>query len=261
MQISLLGKQKEKLSFVLKGCRVSFANALRRSAIEEVPTLAVKTVEFRKNTSVLYDEVVAHRLGLIPIKTDLKSYNLPEKCPCKGTGCAQCQLKLTVKEKGPKTVYASDIKSKDPKAKPVYGKTSIAKLLKGQSFEAEMTAMLGQGKNHSKWNPGSVYYKYLPEIKISKKGTTCLECVDICPQDVFVEKAKKLAINEKKRMNCHLCGACEEVSKGEVKVNRDVNEFVFFVESWGQLTGKEIMIKASEYLEEKLNIFGKEFNK
>ncbi|MBS1267057.1 MAG: DNA-directed RNA polymerase subunit D [Candidatus Woesearchaeota archaeon] len=259
MQVKLLEKNKNKLSFTLKGAKVSFANALRRSAIEEVPTLAVKTVEFRKNTSVLYDEMIAHRLGLVPIKTDLKSYNLPEKCPCKGKGCAQCQLILTIKEKGPKTVYTSDIKSKDPKAKPVYPKMPIVKLLKGQNLEAEMIAVLGQGKEHSKWNPGSIFYKYVPDIKISKKGESMLECIDACPKKVFVEKSKKLAIDKKTLMDCHLCGACEEISKGEVKLNKDVDEFVFFVESWGQLEPKEIMLKASEYLEEKIGEFNKAF--
>lgn len=262
MQVELLKKDKKnnKMYFILKNSTVSFANSLRRTVIEEVPTLAVEYVEFRKNSSGLYDEMIAHRFGLLPIKTDLKSYNLPEACPCKGAGCAQCQLKMTIKEKGPKTVYASDIKSQDPKSKPVFPKTIIVKLLKGQELVAELTAILGSGKEHTKWSPCSIYYKYLPKIKISKKGESCLSCADICPKKVFTKKGK-LAVNEKNLMDCHLCGACEEESKGNVVVEKNVTDFVFYVESWGQLSCEEIMIKSAECLDIKLDEFIKKVSK
>ncbi len=250
--------KNRKISFILKDSDVAFANALRRIVIEDVPTLAIEDVEFRKNTSALYDEMVALRLGLIPLKTDLKSYNLPEECPCKGKGCAQCQLKLIIKAKGPKMVYAADLKSKDPKVKPIFPKTPIVKLLKGQVLEVEMTAVMGKGKEHTKWSPALVYYKYDPKITITKNGQDILECVDACPQKVFDKKGGKLEINQKRLLDCHLCGACEDLSKGEVKVGRDVQDFVFFVESWGQLNCKEIMLEASEILNKKLDMFEKE---
>src|SRR3990167_7411824 len=99
MEVRVLENNKEqgKLSFILKDSDPIFANTLRRLMIDEVPTMAIEEVEFSKNNSILYDEIVAHRLGLIPLKTDMKSYNLPEKCKCKGEGCARCQLKLTLK--------------------------------------------------------------------------------------------------------------------------------------------------------------------
>lgn len=263
MDITILKNEKKegKLSFLLEKSTVAFANSLRRTALEEVPTMAVEEVEIRKNTSVLYDEVLAHRLGLLPIKTDLKSYNLPSECPCKGAGCAQCQLKLTLKAKGPGTVYASEIESSDPKSIPVLPKMPIAKLLKGQVLELDMVAVLGQGKEHTKWTPGMIYYKYMPKITISKKGESCLDCIKLCPQNVFEKKGDKLAINEKNLMNCHLCGQCEETSKGEVKVEKEVSSFVFYVETWGQLSPEEIMMQASKRLEIKLDDFTEAFKK
>ncbi len=255
MNIKLLEKSDDKASFVLEGCKVSFANSLRRSVIEEVPTLAVEDVEFRENSSALYDEIIAHRLGLLPIKTDLKSYTPYDVCECEGAGCAKCQLKLTLKEKGPKMVYASDIKSKDPKATPVYPKTPIVKLLKNHELECEMTAVVGRGKEHVKWSPGHVYYKHVPEIKISKKGEKKLECIEVCPHDIFVEKKGKLAIDKDKVMDCTLCGACEDLTKGEVKVEKQEESFVFYVESWGQLEPQEIMKTSSELLRDKLRTF------
>ncbi len=262
MDITVLKTEKKNyLSFLLEKSSVAFANSLRRAAIEEVPVMAVEWVEFRKNSSVLYDEVLAHRLGLVPLKTDLKSYNLPEGCPCNGAGCAQCQLKLTLKAKGPVTVYASDIESSDPKVIPVYPKMPLTKLLKGQTLECDMTATLGQGKEHTKWSPGLIYYKYKPAIKISKKGESCLECIKICPQEVFDKKGDKLTINEKNLLNCHLCGACEDLSGGEVSVERNVTDFVFYVESWGQLSAEDIIINASKRLDLKFDDFIEEFKK
>ena len=92
-------KEKNKVSFVLMNSTPSFANVIRRAIIEEVPVMAIEDVEFRKNNSILYDEIIAHRLGLLPLTTDLKSYNLSSECKCKGKGCARCQLKLTLKAK------------------------------------------------------------------------------------------------------------------------------------------------------------------
>jgi DNA-directed RNA polymerase subunit D len=196
MEIKLVENQEKKnrLVFSLKGADTAYANTLRRIMGFEVPVMAIEDVEFRKNTSILYDEMIAHRLGLIPLSTDLKSYNMMSECKCKGAGCASCTVKLILKVQGPCTVYASDIKSKDPEIKPLYGKMPIVKLLEGQELEFEATAVLGQGKEHSKWATGLVYYK-MPNV--------------------------------------------------------DSDEYIFTVESWGQLTPKEIVVNA-------INIYNKE---
>ncbi len=196
MEIKLVENQEKKnrLIFSVKGVDTAYANTLRRIMGFEVPVMAIEDVEFRKNTSILYDEMIAHRLGLIPLSTDIKSYNMMNECKCKGAGCASCTVKLTLKVQGPCTVYASDIKTKDPEIKPLYGKMPIVKLLEGQELEFEATAVLGQGKEHSKWATGLVYYK-MPDV--------------------------------------------------------DGDEYKFVVESWGQLTPKEIVVNA-------INIYNKE---
>ena len=112
MQLKLLNKKEDKVIFLITDTEAYIVNALRRIIIEEVPTMAIEDVTFIKNQSALYDEIIAHRLGLIPLTTDLKSYNLPSECKCKGKGCAQCQLKMVLEAKGPCTVYAENIKSK-----------------------------------------------------------------------------------------------------------------------------------------------------
>jgi DNA-directed RNA polymerase subunit D len=258
MDVKLLEKKadKKKLTFVLKDADASFANALRRTMINKVPTMAIEEVEFRKNNSVMFDEVVGHRLGLIPLKTDLKSYKLPSKCKCKGSGCAQCQVKLTLKVKGPGTVYASSLKSQDPEIKPVYPETPIVKLLKDQELEFTATAVLGIGKEHAKWSPGLVYYRQKPVIEVDKKCDGCGECAKACPDKVFEMKNGKLAIIQDNLMNCTLCNACvQSCPKAAITVQGDKNSFVFTVESWGQLDEKKIVKEACAQIQSMIDDF------
>jgi len=258
MEVRFLEKDKEKhkLSFIIKGINYTLANLLRRSMIEEVPVIAVEDVEFRKNNSILYDEIIAHRLGLVPFTTDLKSYNLQEKCKCKGKGCAKCTLKMILKAKGSGTVYASDIKTKDPKVKPVYPKMPIVKLLKNQDLELEAVMVLGKGKEHTKWSPCLCYYKYKPVIEITKNVSNPEELVKVCPVNIFELKDKKVVINKDNLLKCHLCRACVETSDA-VKLTEKDDEFVFYVESWGQLGCKEIVIEALNIFKEQLQDFEK----
>ena len=159
---------KDVTKFVIDDTYASFVNVLRRACTFEVPVLAMEDIYFVKNSSALYDEVVAHRLGLIPLSTDLKSYFPIKTCKCGGEGCNRCTLKLTLKSEGPGIVTASEIKSKDPKVKPVFGDMPIAKLLKDQKIELVATAVLGQGNDHVKFSPGLSYYQFKPSIVIDK---------------------------------------------------------------------------------------------
>lgn len=254
MDLKLLNKEKGKnrASFLIKKVEPAFVNSLRRIMISEVSTMAIEEVEFKKNGSALYDEIVAHRLGLIPLTTDLKSYILPNECKCEGEGCAQCQLKLILKVKGPGVVYASDLKSKDPKIKPVFPKMVIALLLKGQDMEFEATATLGIGKEHMKWSSCLAHYKNVPIVTIKKNDFANAESVsNACPVDVFDFKDGKLSINKDNENKCHMCEACTDLAPKEVEVSHDKNEFIFTIESWGGLSPRDIAKQAAEILKEK----------
>ena len=255
MEIKLLNKIKDREMLRIIGPEVSYINTLRRLMGNEVPVMAIEDVEFSKNSSALYDEIIAHRLGLIPLQTDLESYNLPNECKCKGVGCAQCTLKLVLKVKGPKTVYASDLKSQDPKVKVVYPKMPIVKLIEGQELAFEATAILGKGKEHMKWSPGLIYYKKTPEIKIKSQPGNAAKIVEVCPANIFEIKANKLAVNAQKVNDCILCNACVEESKNiEIETGKD---YLFFIESWGQLEIKEIGVKAVEEFNKQLKELAK----
>ncbi len=247
-------KEKNRIQFIVRESSAYFMNTLRRVFMEEVPVMAIEDVEFRDNSSALYDEMIALRLGLLPITTDLSSYNVPAECTCKGKGCSKCTLNLTLSVKKTGIVYAKDLKSKDPKCKPVFSETPIAKLLKGQSLELEATAVLGKGKEHAKWNPGLFFYKQYPNIEIDKEGEQCEEAAIKCPVDVFQFKDGKLNIVNQN--NCHLCQACTEACPG-IKVTGSDKDYIFTIESWGQLEPKEIVEAGVDEFNKKLDEFTK----
>jgi len=254
VEINDFDKKLNKLTFIVSDINPSFANAIRRLIVSEVPTMAIEDVEIRKNSSILYDEMVAHRLGLIPLTTDLKAYNLQNECTCKGVGCAKCTLKLTLSAKGPKIVTAADIKSKDPKVKPVDKDHLLVKLLEGQELEIEATAILGVGKEHVKWSPGHTIYRYYPTVKIGKQPKNPEAIKELCAFDVFDVKGGKLSV--KNELNCTHCNACTDVLKeGEIEVTGDDTKYIFEVESWGQLEPKEIVEKAISVYKAKLKEF------
>jgi DNA-directed RNA polymerase subunit D len=260
MNIEFLSENKKsgRVTFLLKGTTPAFANLLRRSMLESVPTMAIHDVAFAKNSSALYDEIIAHRLGLVPLSTDLKGYTLPAACKCNGEGCARCTVKLVLRAKGPCTVYASDIKSKDPKIKPAHGDMPIAKLLKGQELELEATAKLGQGKQHVKWSPCLAWYTYEPIITVNNDSPKFAEFKDKYPPHVFDKNGK---IDKKLIMTYNLVDACDGVCPDVVKIEYKNDSFLFSIEPWGQLSAKEIAQAAADTLLESLNAFEENLEK
>ena len=159
MKLTKERKKGEFLEFTMED-EPWYANTLRRLILSEVPIMAIELCEISKNGSALYDEMLAHRLGLVPLTTDLKGYNLPtDEEKDSGEYLAKSSCKLTLKAKGPGIVYAKDLKSKDPKVKPVYPDMPIVKLLEGQEVEIVATAVMGQGKDHVKWSPGHAFFR------------------------------------------------------------------------------------------------------
>ncbi|MEK6940936.1 MAG: DNA-directed RNA polymerase subunit D [Nanoarchaeota archaeon] len=255
MELKLLNKRKNIVSFVVKGTNPAYMNTIRRLITGEVPAMAIKTVHFTKNTSALYDEILAHRLGLVVLKTDLSSYELIESCKCEGKGCARCSVDFTLSAEGPCTVYADMLKCADTKIVPVFPKTVIAKLAKNQQIEFEAKAVLGCGKNHAKFSPGHVYYYGAPSIKVDPKKDTA-EAVRVCPKHVFKLDNNKAVVND--LMACDLCMACVEACPDNIEVVGSEKDFVMFVEAWGQLSPDEMVVYALKVFDEKTDKFVKE---
>lgn len=249
MKFEKIHYDDEKATFVLKGTSVAYANALRRIITNKVPTMAIDDVTFVENGSALYDEILANRIGLIPLKTDLESYNEKAKCKCKGVGCARCTLKITLNKTGPCIVHAEDMKSKDPAVKAVHPKMPIVKLLDGQNLKFEANAVISCGKEHVKFSPGLAFYHGYPIIKL-KSPKDPKKAVEICPKKVYKMDGQKLKVADE--LKCDLCKACSDASEG-IEVEGSKTEFIFNIESWGQLSVKDIVIQALRVFDEELD--------
>lgn len=157
LSINVLQETDEKLVLQFTDIPRQYLNAIRRISISEVPTLAIDDVVILENSSVMHDEAIAHRLGLIPLRTELNKFVLPQQCDCNNTlGCSKCRVLLILdSESTEKTriVTSGDLVSEDEFVKPVSTNIPIITLAPGQKLKFEAYARLGTGKDHAKWQP------------------------------------------------------------------------------------------------------------
>ena len=268
VEIQILEKTDDLMRFIVSGVNVPFVNALRRIILTEVPTMAIDEVVILENSSILHDEILAHRMGLIPLKTDLDSYNLPEECECESElGCNLCRANLTLGVEAtdkPITVYSGDLKPENPDITPVSGKIPIVKLAPEQRLNLEAYARLGKGKKHAKWQPVSMCtYMYLPKLKIDLEGCdSCAKCVKVCPEGVLVDTVE--GIKPQEVINCTLCMDCVDVCPQDppaLAISGEKEAFIFEIESTGVLPVERIITEALKILDEKLKDFSKQVKK
>lgn len=228
--MKVIEKTDEKIT-IRMDTGFSLANAIRRS-VEEIPTLAVDEVEIFKNDSALYDEFLAHRIGLVPLKTDGKM-----------GASTSIDLKLVKKSEG--VVYSGDIEGN---AKVVYDKIPLTILRKGQEIEIIATAKLGTGLEHAKHVPGLCHYRNLLEIKSGNAKV-----------DEIIEKSNGLVKEKKGSLTiCDLSEAeIDEIKSIDSNVITDSEEVLFFVESFGHLSAGDIVAKAISALGGNLKEFEK----
>ena len=139
MELKIIEQTDNKIKFNIKGINTQLANAFRRTIISGIPVLAIEKVKFYENSSVIDDEILAHRMGLIPLKTDLAS---PET------------ISMSLEAKGPKTMYSGELKPNIA----VYETIPIIKLAENQEVKLEAEAVLGTARDHIKWQAGLASY-------------------------------------------------------------------------------------------------------
>ena len=122
----------------------------------------------------------------------------------------------------------------------------LVKLLAKQKVDLTMTAIMGQGKEHVKWSPGLVFFKKEPVIKIGKISTDPKTIADHCPDKIFTVKGNKLELVKNKVYDCTLCQQCTDLDEGITL--EDSGNYVFHIESWGQLSCKEMLTKSADVL-------------
>lgn len=195
MKVKAVEKGKEEIKFEVEKITPAFANALRRVMMMEVPVLAIEDVDFRINDSPLFDEVIAHRLGLMPLKFKPNLLNKKNSCSCGGEGCINCQVVFVLDKTGPCTVYSSDLKSTNPEVEILYPNMPLVKLGENQRLSLEATAILGTGKEHVKWKASNAFYSYENDVFIFTVETIS----GLSPKDIVIS-ASEILENKSKEL-------------------------------------------------------------
>ena len=158
--LEIVSHDKQRISVKLKDIPLQYANALRRICLNGVPVFAIDAVDIIENSSAFADEALAHRLALIPIKTDLSRFVEPSKCDCKSeTGCSNCRVMLILDSGDTdvtRTILSNELTSEDKDISPISDKIPIIQLAPGQRIKLEAYARLGRGTEHAKWNSSNI---------------------------------------------------------------------------------------------------------
>lgn len=264
MDIEIIEIFPNSVKFILSDVSLAFANALRRLALAEVPSLVIEDVYVLRNTSPLFDEFIAHRLGLIPLKykdEDL-DLNFRDECDCGGIGCNLCTVTLTLSketdDQNSTVVYSGDLISVQEGVEPITSTIPIVKLGPNQALELECMAQLGIGKEHAKWQPVSAmgYQEYpIPEINKSK-CTNCLACIDACYRGVYQKVGNEVQVANP--LSCTLCNYCIDFCEpSAIKIDSEPSKVIISFETNGGITPSAVLSKAGKILLTNIDEFKK----
>ena len=258
MKIHILNKSVTELKFLLEDSNPQFANALRRIMISEIPILAIDSADISINESVLYNEVIAHRLGLIPLSFDSKKFHFKDEHE-DGKTCSMCEVVFALNKKGPGMIYSKDLKSSDPDVKPLFDDIIIVELFEDQKLKLEAAASLGLAKNHARYQSAIAFYRYFPVASLKGKLDNATEVMKTCPKNALKIDGEKVSVT----LDCDLCNECVKVAKPRdlLEIKGDNTKFIFNVESVSALKPEDIVLSAVDILKEKVKDFGKEVRK
>jgi DNA-directed RNA polymerase subunit D len=255
MEIEVREKNGDELVFIIRNAEVPFVNAIRRIAMMEVPKIAIDEVNVYVNDSAMFNEVLAHRLGLVPIMSDKEAIEgLPD---------SDSTVSFTLQKSGPAIVYSGDLISSDSKIKPVYDTIPLLKLKEDENVELEAIARIGKGLDHAKWMPTTVCaYKQFPKITFNESMEVTKEIADACPRNILSFDKENKKINLGNLENCSMCKTCVRTSQSIANsVNSAINvdfiddTFIFTIESDGSISPEEILLRSCDVLNQKTDKF------
>ncbi|KAF9583303.1 DNA-directed RNA polymerases I and III subunit RPAC1 [Lunasporangiospora selenospora] len=282
-KIKINRMSKTDMEFDMIGVDASVANAFRRILIAEVPTMAISNVFIMNNTSVVADEILAHRFGLVPIladptkfdfkskddtPTDLNTIVFKLKAKCAHNPKASPTETDPLKKYVHSTIYSGDLEW-DPKGnqeerfkecpiKPVYDDIVVAKLRPGQEIDVEVHCEKGIGQDHAKWSPvATATYRLLPEILVNGEiiGESAARFQKCFPEgvvDLVVENGvqKAVVVNPRKDTVSREVLRHHEF-ENKVKLTRVRDHFIFSIESVGAIEPQDLFVQAVQVLFDK----------
>lgn len=258
LEVKVTRSTREYAEFDLKGVDVSFANALRRIMLSEVPTMAIERVYIEENTGVMHDEVLAHRLGLVPIHADPQDFEeLHDPDDATDVNTIVFGLEVTAppneyNESNPNEALATShepggarhtthvttaflkwLPQGDQESfleyavRPVHDDILITKLRPNQTIALEAHGCKGVGKDHAKFSPvATASYRMLPDVHLPKtiSGDRAVALKDRCPMNVFdIEDSGSIVA--KRPRDCTMCRECIRVIDG-IPFGDDMHNYV-----------------------------------
>ncbi|MBU7015666.1 MAG: DNA-directed RNA polymerase subunit D [Theionarchaea archaeon] len=233
MELRVLHRGEDKIRFVVEGVNAAFVNALRRTFISGIPTFAIDYVVFYSNISPLFDEIIAHRLGMVPLTTETTRYIPRDQC-CQD-GCEKCSVTLSLSKEGPCTVMSGDLISEDSDVVPVYENIPLVKLGPDQKLTLNAIARIGYARHHAKWQAALASFQHVARISVDTDMCDLGgACIRECPRGVLDIMGDELV--PKYLYNCTLCKACTDVCDFDaIKVEPLDDSFIFTLESYGNV--------------------------
>ena len=241
----------------VSGVNASFLNSLRRTLLSQVPKLAIDDVTIYDNTSALFDEMVAHRLGLLPVPTDLNQFVRRNQCQtCNGEGCSACTVLYTLSKEGPCMVLSGDLTpAADAKFRIVDQKVPIVKLLEGQRIMLEAGAVLGTGAEHAKWQAvTAVGYTEFPSVKIGGNlSQAALERINrTAPPGAVAVEGATVRVLDAIKATTFLRSIKELHPDAPIELTHDKDRWVVTIETDGSLSPVVALRRAVSMMMEKL---------
>ncbi len=227
-EVTFIDRDDRSATFLVRGVTPAFANGLRRAMIADVPTLSIDTVRVIENSSVMFDEQIGLRLGLIPLTTpdDLEEGD---------------EVTLAIDVEGPDTAYSGDLVSSDEKVKPAEENVPIIELKENQRLEVEADAVVGYGKDHAKYQGGvAVGYRHLQRVEVVGETGEFENDEPNIVRGVIEEDGELI------RTETFGNDLSERYPGKELVVEDVPNAFVFNVETDGSMTVEDLVVGAAE---------------
>ncbi|XP_028133704.1 DNA-directed RNA polymerases I and III subunit RPAC1 [Diabrotica virgifera virgifera] len=294
-RIVVVRNENYEMEFDMIGIHPFLANTFRRLMLSDVPSMAIEKVYIHNNTSIIQDEVLAHRLGLIPLKADARLFEYKEDSSAASNENDSLEYELKIKcsynkEANKKdssreedmyknnNVYSKHIKwvpvgnqkerFKEADVGPIETDILIAKMRPGHELDLKLVAVKGVGRDHAKFSPvATAFYRLMPDIKLVREVTgDAAYKLQSCfsPGVIGIRNKKdgrKIAVVNNARYDTGSRNVFRyDDLKDAVVMTKIQDHFIFTIESVGAMQPDVIFREAVNTLKEKCSLLLEELN-
>jgi DNA-directed RNA polymerase subunit D len=245
--VTFIDRGDRSASFLVRNVTPAFANGVRRAMIADVPTLSIDTLRVIENSSVMFDEQIGLRLGLVPLTTPPEEFEHGD------------EVTLTLDVSGPSTAYSGDLQCEDPMVEPADTNIPIIDLKEDQRLQVEADAVLDTGTEHTKHQGGvAVGYRHLQYVEVLGDRGEYEEEETHVLRGVIEERASEHAAGEASEGDLVPTETFDHdltnrYPDKKLAVHDVENAFVFDVETDGSFSVDDLVTQAASTIESRAN--------